>query len=92
MTGRQRVLGDTPPMAFITRISPVTVDHGKPHTECECGWSVTERDGETVLQLDTYGSAARASGPKVSQSLQLDEEGAKQLLKVLRSVFPAIET
>ena len=79
-------------MAFITRFSPVTVEHGQPHTECECGWLMTDRDGETVLQLDTYGSTERASQPKVSQTLQVDEEGAKQLLKALRFVFPRIDT
>ena len=78
-------------MAFITKFSRAIVDHGKRHTECECGWSMAARNGAVVLQLDTYGSSSRASAPKVSQSLQIDEAGAEQLLRVIRSVFPRLK-
>ncbi len=77
-------------MALVTRFFKTSAPNGRRHSECECGWSVTHRDDAVVLQLDTYGSTDRKAAPKVSQSLQLDEDGAKQLLQVIREVFPGL--
>jgi hypothetical protein len=40
--------------------------------------------------LETYGSENREFPGKVSQSIQLDEEGAVQLIRILKSEFPNI--
>lgn len=77
-------------MAFITRFFRVPVVSGRRHTECECGWSITERDNARVLQLDTYGSSDRKLASKVSQSLQLDEAGASELLELVLDTFPTL--
>lgn len=77
-------------MAFITKFVQVPVAAGRRHSDCECGWSVTQRDGDPVVQLDTYGSADRKYGQKVSQSLQLDKDGAMHLLRILREAFPDV--
>lgn len=61
---------------------------GRPHSTCTCGWRTTQRDGKRVLQLDTYGSPTRQDLGTVSQSLQLDENGARQLIAIIRTVFP----
>lgn len=75
----------------MTRFLRVPVANGRRHSECECGWSVAYRDGVAVLQLDTYGSSGRKSGHKVSQSLQLDESGARELLTIIGEAFPGID-
>jgi hypothetical protein len=78
------------PVAFITRFFKVPVASGRRHTDCECGWSITERDSARVLQLDTYGSSDRKLASKVSQSLQLDEAGASKLLQLILDTFPTL--
>lgn len=60
------------------------------HTEVECGYMTITVDGETLLQLDTYGSEEREIPGKVSQSLQLDRKAAEQLLRLMRRAFPGI--
>lgn len=47
-------------------------------------------DGRTFVHLTTFGSDDRASKPKSSQSLQLDEGAARDLVAVLRAAFPNI--
>lgn len=48
---------------------------------------VRASDGELFLHLSTFGSDARQSGPKSSQSLQLSEEVARELVSVIRATF-----
>lgn len=64
----------------------------RPHsTEVDCSYQVVQASGGAkLLQLSTYGSDHRKSGQKVSQTLQLDEESADELVNILRSVFPSI--
>jgi hypothetical protein len=47
-------------------------------------------DGTRYLHLTTFGSDNRRSGPKSSQSIQLDEETARALVAVIRKTFPSI--
>lgn len=78
-------------MAFVTEIAPAPVaERSTNHKECVCGWRVVERDGERVLQLDTYGSADRKIHGKVSQSLQFDRQHASELLRLIEKTFPGI--
>ena len=56
-------------------------------TEVHCGYSVGNINGTTILHLETYGSSARAIPGKVSQSIELDERSAKELLSIIRSAF-----
>jgi hypothetical protein len=58
-------------------------------TEVECGWQVVV-DSRRLLQLSTYGSDQRAREKKVSQTLQLDEARARELLEILVTTFPAL--
>ncbi len=76
-------------MAFIEEFYPTPSEKtGRPHSTCACGWHVTEREGRTVLQLDTYGSANRRDPGTVSQSLQIDEDGAQTLIDLIYKTFP----
>ena len=59
-------------------------------SEVECGWTVGEVEGRTVLHLETYGSSARDIPGKVSQSIEVDAEGARELQRILRTAFPGL--
>ena len=60
-------------------------------TEVDCFHQVvTGSDGARFLHLTTFGSDDRHSGPKSSQSLQLDEMTARQLMEIIRVTFPGI--
>ena len=67
-----------------------TNNSAKPHpTEVECGYQqVLTSNGGVLLQLSTYGSDSRQSEKKVSQTLQLDEEGAAELLRIIKLTYP----
>jgi hypothetical protein len=56
-------------------------------TSVECGWQVVRDDRGRLLQLATFGSDDRASGKKVSQTVQLDEQAARDLLRILNEFF-----
>ena len=61
-------------------------------TAVDCFFQVVAApDGSTILHLSTFGSEDRASRPKSSQSLQIDEEIASQMVAVLRATFPLLE-
>ena len=61
-------------------------------TEVDCFWQViTAAGGTRLLHLTTFGSDHRRSGPKSSQSLQLDEATAHELMALIRATFPKIE-
>ncbi len=74
-------------MAFVSEFQQVESDKNGRHKPVLCGWRAFDADGETILQLDTYGSAERQIPNKVSQSLQLDREGAAALLELIRGTF-----
>lgn len=60
-------------------------------SEVDCFYqTVTDGSGRRLLHLSTFGSDGRESSPKSSQSLQIDEQMARELMQVLRSVFPGI--
>jgi len=64
--------------------------HPNFRTEVECGWNTARVDGRTLLRLETYGSADREVPGKRSQSLELDERAARELLEILRNAFPSL--
>ena len=77
-------------MARVRKFFPLTTS-AKPHpTDVDCGWLVIATAQGPMLQLSTYGSDARVSQPKVSQTLQIDEAGARELLRILRKAFPDV--
>lgn len=47
-------------------------------------------EDKRILQLDTYGSQDRQTPDKVSQSFQIDREGAATLLKLIQDAFPGL--
>lgn len=61
-------------------------------TEVDCFHQLID-DGVRgrYLHLTTFGSSARASQPKSSQSMQLDRAAARALLRVLHDAFPDLK-
>ncbi|GAA1014017.1 hypothetical protein Aple_042640 [Acrocarpospora pleiomorpha] len=60
-----------------------------PHpTEVDCGYQVILTGEGPLLQLSTYGSDGRQSEKKVSQTIQLDRERARELLAIITKTFP----
>jgi hypothetical protein len=78
-------------MAYITEFhaSP-SGGESRQHSTCTAGWRLAERSGERVVQIDTYGSPERQDAGTVSQSLQLDEARARELVAILCQTFPSI--
>jgi hypothetical protein len=78
-------------MALIRSFELKALQRGGLHpTRVDCEWSTFELDGKRLLQLDTYGSDERKDKGTVSQTLQLDETAARELLRILRTAFPGI--
>ena len=61
-------------------------------TEVDCGWTRMRVGGKPILQLNTYGSDTRQSEPKVSQTIQIDEAAARDLLLVMLEAFPTLRS
>lgn len=75
-------------MALIAEFLEAHTDRASIHGPVQCGWRVFESGGVTILQLDTYGSDQRKIPDKVSQTIQLNREGAQVLLSLIRRAFP----
>ena len=75
-------------MARIAKYEPLAPGTDKVHGPVLCGWKTFEKNGEKLVQLDTYGSPDRKFRGKVSQSIQLDEASAGELMGILRRAFP----
>jgi hypothetical protein len=78
-------------MARIARFEKITSDRQRIHgTETNCGYGAFDVQGRRYLQLETYGSNERKIPGKISQTLQLDEDRAAELLRIIRQTFPRI--
>ncbi len=62
----------------------------RPHeSEVDCFYNVIRQDdGSVLLHLSTFGSDLRQSKPKSSQSIQIDENIAHELISLLATTFP----
>lgn len=78
------------PMALINEFQQAPSDVQRLHGPVTCGYRAFTVDGRRILQLDTYGSTERAIPNKISQSVQLDAEGARALLDIIAEAFPDI--
>jgi len=78
-------------VALVKRFDSLGVsERRRVHGEVRCGFATFERDGKRYLQLDTFGSNERVIPGKVSQSIQIDREGAVALKALLSHVFPGV--
>jgi len=75
-------------MALIERFEKLNPIRKKRHqTKVDCGYFSLEEDNEKIIQLNTYGSPDRQIPGKVSQTLQLNRNGAENLIAILRKEF-----
>ena len=79
-------------MAKIASFEELAPGQGQIHSDVHCGFKIFTSRGSKVVQLDTYGSDSRQIHGKVSQSIQLDREGAENLLTILETAFPGISS
>ncbi|POX47910.1 hypothetical protein C3489_28560 [Streptomyces sp. Ru71] len=77
-------------MALIETFEPVSSDVQRLHGAVTCGFRSFTVGERRVLQLDTYGSRDRQIPDKISQSIQLDVNGARQLIKIIEEAFPGL--
>lgn len=70
-------------MARVERLEHAERARTSLHDAVDATFHVFEVDGETVLQIDTYGRAGREIPGKTSQSIQFGREGLRQLREVL---------
>lgn len=75
-------------MAYVTGFTE-SKQRIRPHeTEVDCEYLALNSTRGPLLHLSTFGSKDRVSDRKSSQSLQLDEARARQLVAIINSVFP----
>jgi hypothetical protein len=77
-------------MALIRDFEERPLEPKRVHDDVVCGYAARDVGGRRILQLETYGSADRKMPGKVSQSLQLDEDGARELKRTLELAFPGL--
>jgi hypothetical protein len=78
-------------MALIRRFEERTLEVGRRHQPTDATWTIVrDAAGETLLQIDTYGSDQRKLQGKSSQTIQLDRAGAEALGGLLRQAFPGV--
>lgn len=75
-------------MARVRSLNEGTQSVNAHPTEVDCFYqTLIDRDGNKLLHLTTFGSDERRSSPKSSQSIQLDETRARELVRVLQRTF-----
>ena len=74
-------------MALVKKVSKKEQERYSVHGEVEATYSVFENDNGKYLQIDTYGLPSRQIPGKRSQSLQVDKDGARALINVLKEQF-----
>jgi len=76
-------------MALISQFEQITKDRPQAHKPTRASYfSFIGPHQKRLFVLETYGSEDREFPEKVSQSIQLDEEGAAHLITILREEFP----
>jgi hypothetical protein len=74
-------------MALIRKFNKGSRERVSIHDEIEADYFAFERDGRFVMQIDTHGRATRDIPGKLSQTFQLDREGAVALINILKREF-----
>lgn len=78
-------------MALVKEIKRIHKLRGSVHKPVECTYfTFNNYKGEKYLILDTYGSEDRQIKNKVSQTIQLNKESAKQLFNILKTEYSLV--
>ncbi|MGD6873740.1 hypothetical protein ACQCU1_16305 [Sutcliffiella horikoshii] len=66
----------------------ITRERNAIHNEVDNTYtSFIDKEGNRILQIDTYGSSQREYRGKVSQSIQFDRDSAREVLNVIKKEF-----
>lgn len=57
------------------------------HEEAPATYTIFEDGGEKYFQIDTYGRNEREFPEKISQSIQLNKESARRLVRLLIETY-----
>ena len=75
-------------MAFVKKVIRDERELKSLHpTQVECSYMFKEVDGRRLIQLNSYGSDQRDIPGKLSQTLQFDENSARELWEILGHKF-----
>ena len=76
-------------MALITKdnIKKLDKDRNSVNRKVRATYTTFESDGKKYFQIDTYGSPTREMKDKLSQSIQIDKEMGKELIKLIMDTF-----
>ncbi|MDD6082731.1 MAG: methionyl-tRNA formyltransferase [Oscillospiraceae bacterium] len=76
-------------MALVTKenLTKADKERNMVHNKVRATYTTFTSDGEKYFQIDTYGSPNRELKDKISQSIQIDKEMAKELMKILIDTF-----
>lgn len=77
-------------MARIRSFRYVSSDSNVHPTEVDAQWCTVALGESKFLQVSTFGSDLRVSKPKVSQTMQFDENSVVGLLEGIRRTFPEL--
>lgn len=73
-------------VALITDLSKAP-RNSRLQNEAECTYNILVENGKKYVQLNTYGSKERVNTNVVSQTIQFNEQSAKQLIQILKNEF-----
>ncbi len=74
-------------MARITKFELGEMDRITLHDEVDAKYYFQEKDGRKLLQISTFGRTTRQDVGKLSQTIQLDKDGAFELFNILKQRF-----
>lgn len=76
-------------MALISKdnFKKVDKERNSIHSKVRATYTVFTSGEDKYFQIDTYGSSTREMKDKTSQSVQVDKEMAKELIKLLVDTF-----
>ena len=78
-------------MALIEGFAEATTEQSRRrHKPVRCTYAVVEGKEGVLVQFDTYGTDGRKIRGKTSQSVQLDEISAGEMVKILLNAFPRL--
>ena len=76
-------------MAPVRKIEKATLEKHKVHGEVDGTYTTFQcGGGKHYFQIDTYGSPERKLKGKKSQTIQLDDGAARNLIWLLKAEFP----
>ena len=74
-------------MARIENFEKAEMQRMQLHDVVDAKYYVHEYDGRNLLQISTFGRPTRDIRGKLSQTIQLDSDAARQLFDILRENF-----